>query len=362
MAFNLAICPWIHCARYDGEIWVENFVEQKHLSFEEENALDEQARRDLINERNHLQHLPLVNCTTQYGLSCFEGLKAFPQVDGSLKLFRPDRNCVRMDSSMKGLRMPPLRKNLLLNAITETVRRNRKIGFTPAYNPKWEDDFWLSGEAVYIRSFTYTEPGIGINLAKKPWVVTVCTTVSAFFTPGKNNAVTTRRIRATPYGIGYIKTSANYVCSILARAEAIDEGYMEAIFLDSLTRENIEEGSACNFFALFPGKRLVTPALGDTILPGVTRESVITLARNRGMDVHEEILPVKKVLDEALECFLTGTAAGITPLGSLTHQNRIREFSSLEDDSVSIGLLKELKSIQYGATKDPFGWMFEVRT
>jgi len=360
MAFDLSICPWIHCAHYDGEIWVEEFIEQNHLSFEAENALEEQDYQNLINARNHLQHLPLVNYTTQYGLCCFEGLKAFPQVDGSLKLFRPDRNCARMDSSMKGLRMPPLRENLLLNAITETVRRNQMIGFTPAYNPKWEDDFWLSGEAVYIRPFTYTEPGIGINLTTRPWVVTVCTTVSAYFAPGKNNAVTSRRIRATPLGIGWIKTAANYVSSALANAEAIDEGYMVAIFLDSLTQENIEEGSTSNFFALFPGKRLVTPPLSDTILPGITRESVITLARNRGMDVHEEILPVKKVLDEALECFLTGTAAGITPLGSLTHQNRSKEFSSLEDDSVSISLLKELKSIQYGAMKDPFGWMFDV--
>ena len=360
MAFKLSIYPWVHTAKYRNGKWEEEYIEKKHLTPEEESHLNEEEHHEIVNKRNHFDQFPLVNYTTQYGLGCFEGLKAYPQKDGSLKLFRPEKNCARMASSMKGLRMPPIDEKLLLKAIIETVKRNKDLGFTPSYSEEWEKDFWQSGGSVYIRPFSYSEPGIGISLSHEPWVVTICTTVSAYFTPGKNEAVTTDRIRATPNGTGWIKTSANYVTSILAKTEAAEQGYMEAIFLDSIHRENIEEGSSCNFFALFPGGKLVTPALKDTVLPGITRESVMILAKDYGLEVSEEELPVKKVLEEAEECFVTGTAAGITPIGSLTHKGRKSVFSSLKENSISIQLLKKLKGIQYGAEKDKYGWMTEV--
>ena len=360
MAFTLSIYPWVHSAKFNGTDWDEAFIEQEHLTPAEEAALSEEDHAVLAAKRNSFPELPLVNYSSQYGLSCFEGLKAFPQQDGSLKLFRADRNCARMASSMKGLRMPPIDEELLLGGIRETVRRNADLGFAPAYDEVWEKDSWQSGSAVYVRPFSYSEPGIGINLSSHPWVVTVCTTVSAYFTPGKNEAVTSTRVRATPGGTGWIKTAANYVTSTLAKTEAIDDGYMEAIFLDARTGRNIEEGSSCNFFALFPGDLIITPALHDTILPGITRESIITLAKDRGYEVVEADLPVDKVLNEAEECFVTGTAAGITPLGSLTHEGRQAEFASLAEDSVSGTLLKELKGIQYGAVEDRFGWMSRI--
>lgn len=360
MAFTLSIYPWMYSAQYNGAGWDEKYIEGKHLSAAEESAMDEESHAELTASRNHIPGMPLVNYTTQYGLGCFEGLKAFPQPDGSLKLFRPDRNCARMAASMRGLRMPMIEENRLLNAIIETVRRNHEIGFTPPYNAAWEDDFWASADAVYVRPFTHAEPGIGINLSYKPWVVVSCTTVSSYFLAGRNDAVTSKRIRATPNGTGWIKTAANYVTSILAKAEAIDDGYMESIFLDGLTRQYIEEGSSCNFFALFPGGKLITPVLHDTILPGITRESVIVLAREIGLKVEESDLPVAKVLEDAKECFVTGTAAGVTPLESITHEGVKKTFSSLQDNSVSNTLLKKLKSIQYGFSADTHGWMVEV--
>ncbi|MDF1569413.1 MAG: aminotransferase class IV [Spirochaetaceae bacterium] len=360
MAFKLSIYPWVHSARFNGDGWDEEYIEQEHMTPEEENAMSEADHTALVNKRNNFPHLPLVNYTTQYGLGCFEGLKAFPQPDGSLKLFRPDRNCRRMASSMKGLMMPPIDEPLLLEGIVGTVRRNAGLGFAPSYDPEWEKDSWQSGGAVYIRPFAYSEPGIGINLSRAPWVITVCTTVSAYFTPGKNEAVTSERVRATPKGTGWIKAAANYVTSTLAKTEAIQAGFMEAIFLDAATHKNIEEGSSCNFFALFPGGKLVTPSLHDTILPGITRESVMKLAEERGLDVVERDLAVSEVLNDAVECFVTGTAAGITPLGSLTHQGQKGVFSSLKDDSLSMSLLRELKGIQYGAVEDRHGWMKDV--
>ena len=360
MAFKLSVYPWIHQARFNGKGWEEEYIEQTHHTLEEEAAMGNEEHSALVDSRNRLPHLPVVNYSTQYGLSCFEGLKAFPQPDGSLKLFRPDRNCVRMAASMKGLRMPAIDEKLLLNAMKETVRRNAAIGFTPKYNPAWEADFWRNGDSVYIRPFSYSEAGIGINLSHRPWVITVCTTVSQYFTPGVNNAVTSKRIRATHNGIGQIKASANYVSSILAKSEAIDDGYMEAIFLDATNQRYIEEGSSSNFFALFPGGRLVTPAIGDTILPGVTRESIIIIAREMGLDVTEGDLRIDDVLNNAEECFVTGTAAGVTPLSSLTHLGEKRMFSSLKENSIAMHFLRELKGIQYGAVADKHNWMFEV--
>jgi len=360
VAFKLSMYPWIHQAHFDGKYWEEEYLERPHHTLEEEASMSDEEHTALVDSRNRLPHLPIVSYSTQYGLSCFEGLKAFPQPDGSLKLFRPDRNCARMAASMKGLRMPPIDEELLLNAMKETVRRNAVIGFTPEYNPAWESNFWQNGDAVYIRPFSYSEGGIGVNLSYRPWVITVCTTVSQYFTPGANNAITSKRIRATPNGIGWIKTSANYAISILAKAEAIDDGYMEAIFLDAAKQRYIEEGSSSNFFALFPGGRLVTPMMKDTILPGVTRESIITIAGEMGLDVKEDDLRVDDVLNNAEECFVTGTAAGVTPLSSLTHSGRKQEFSSLKEDSISIHLLKVLKGIQYGAVEDKHNWMLEV--
>ena len=360
MAFTLSIYPWLHQARYTGEGWVEQFIEQDHLTPREEAALGKDEWDALAARRNSLPGLPIVNYTTQYGLGCFEGIKAFPQPDGSLKLFRPRRNCARMAFSMEGLRMPAIDETMLLGAITETVRRNKELGFTPSYSDAWEKDVWESADTVYVRPFTFSEPGVGVNLSIKPWVITVCTTVSSYFPPGRSNAVTSRRIRATPGGTGRIKAAANYVISMLAKSEAQDEGYMEAIFLDAENRENIEEGSSCNFFALFPNNRLVTPPLKDTVLAGITRESVITMAEGRGLTVEEDDLSIHRVLDEAVECFVTGTAAGVIPLGALTHKGRTSNFQSLEPDSLSNALLGELKGIQFGAIEDRYGWMLGV--
>ncbi|PIE04750.1 MAG: branched chain amino acid aminotransferase [Spirochaetales bacterium] len=360
MAFKLSLYPWVHIAHFDGKQWTEQYVEKDHLTPDEEAALDEKEYAALTGKRNTFTELPLINYSTQYGLSCFEGMKALPQKDGSLKMFRPDRNCARMAASMKGLRMPPVDEKLLLKGIRESLSRNAALGFTPKYNTEWEKDTWQNAASVYIRPFTYSEPGIGVNLCKNPWVITAFTTVSAYFTPGENKAVTSTRVRATPGGTGWIKTSANYVASALAKNEAIDNGYMESIFLDAKTGKNVEEGSSCNFFAVFPGNILVTPALHDTILPGITRESVITLARDRGLKVEEADLPIEKVINEAEECFVTGTAAGITPLGSVTHQGRERKLSSMNDNSTAVSLLKELKGIQYGALEDKHGWMYTV--
>ncbi len=361
MAFTLSIHPWVYVGKYE-ENWSGDFIELEHLSAAEEASLSEEEHNALQQKRNSFPQLPLVNYTSQYGLGCFEGVKAFPQKDGGLKVFRPDENSARMARSMKGLGMPAVDEALCTDAILGSAGRNAELGFTIKYDPAWEKDNFLSAGAVYIRPFTWSEPGIGISLSHHPWLVVVNTNVTAYFSTDKYDATTTDMVRATPNGTGWIKCDANYVSSCLAKTKAVQAGFMEAVFLDAKERKYIEEGSSCNFFALLKDGTLVTPDLGDTILPGITRKSIIQLASDRGVRVEERKLAVEEVMSEAAECFVTGTAAGITPICSLTHDGKRAEFSGGTPGELSMSLLHELKGIQYGVVEDRYGWMVDVRS
>lgn len=360
MAFTLSIYPWVYTAKYAGGSWQETYDEKPHDTPEAEAALSAEERDRLISERNSFPELPLVNYTSQYGLGCFEGLKAFPQPDGGLKLFRPDENATRFSRSMVGLHMPAFPEDRFVSAVRTVVSKNRALGFSTAYDPAWERDNFVSGHAVYIRPFSYSEPAIGLGLSLSPWVVVVTTPVGSYFKPGSNSAVTTTKVRAVPGGTGWIKCSANYVTPILAKKEAESAGFMEAIFLDSVDHRYVEEGSSCNIFFLLKSGALVTPDLGDTVLPGITRKSVMTLAEDRGIAVEERRIPIEEAMDDAEEVFVTGTAAGIAHIESITHDGKTRRFGDGSAGEVTTKLLHTLKGIQYGAEPDRHGWMVSV--
>jgi branched-chain amino acid aminotransferase len=357
--FSLEICPWVYRALFRQEgTWAEQYIEQPHHSPQEEHSLGDEERDELLLMRNNFSDLPLVNYTTQYGYGCFEGLKAFPQPDGTLKIFRADENGKRMEASMKGLYMPGFPWKMFLDAVCGVAGRNRRLGFTPVYDPAWADDDFQSASALYIRPFTYAEPGIGVGISKRPWIIVVATQVGSYFKPGLSKAVTTKRVRANPGGTGWIKTDANYVSSALAKKEAEEGGYMEAIFLDAREHRYFEEGSSCNIFFVMKNGTLLTPSLEDTILPGITRKSVLLLAREAGIKTEERRVSVDEVFEGAKEAFVTGTAAGITYFDSLTHEGKTVSFGNGKIGEVTSGLLKTLKGIQFGALPDTHEWMF----
>ncbi len=361
MAFTLEMFPHIYMAKYTGDMWQESYIEKEHGSYEDEKSMDPAAREKLLLARNNFDNLPLVNYTTQYGMGCFEGLKAFPQKNGGIKLFRPDENARRMNKSMEGLMMPAIEEDRLLQAILKMVKLNAESGFAVKYDPAWEKDDYLSGGALYIRPFTYAEPGIGVNLSYYPWVIVIATPVGSYFElGGSNDAVTTDMVRATKHGTGWIKCDANYVVPTLAKKRAMKEGFMEAIFLDGEEHRYIEEGSSCNFFCLMKDGTLVTPELGDTILPGITRKSILQLAADRGIRTEERKLSVEEVFADGSECFVSGTAAGLTPINSLTHLGKRKVFTAKGMGEVSEALLTELKGIQYGALEDRYDWMWSI--
>ena len=359
--FSLSPYPWTYHAKFEeNQKWSEKFQLKPHKSPEQEAALLDTEYQQLMISRNSFPELPLVNYTSQYGLGCFEGLKAFPWKNGKIKLFRPDQNAIRFASSMKGLKMPQFPESKFISAVKQVVLKNKELGFVPKYDSEWEKNNYLNGRAVYIRPFTYSEPAIGLGLSLNPWVVMMATPVGSYFKPGSKDAVTTNMSRATKNGTGWIKCDANYVIPILAKKQAEADGYMEAIFLDAIKQEYIEEGSSCNIFFVMKDNKIVTPKLGDTILPGITRKSVIQLAKDAGHIVEEREISIKEVLSNAKESFVTGTAAGIAHFESITHKKETATFGKNGIGEIANSLLLELKGIQYGARKDKHNWMVDI--
>jgi branched-chain amino acid aminotransferase len=254
--------------------------------------------------------------------------------------------------------MPPFPADNFVNAVVEMIRRNINLGFCPSYKDEWEKDSFMNADSIYIRPFSYSEGGIGVNISKEPWVIMIGTPVSAYFSGGSSDALVTDRIRATPKGTGWIKADSNYVIAALAKHEAIDKGYMECIFLDAENHKYIEEGSSCNIFFYLKSGELITPELGDTILPGITRLSLIELAKDRGVKVIEKKVSIDEIFSEAKECFVSGTAAGAVPISSITHNGKKVSFNF--PGELSSELQKTLKGMQYGIIPDTKGWLTKI--
>jgi len=360
MAFTLSSYPVVFRARYLNKKWKGEYIEKAHMTPAEEAALPASRRNELAASRNFYTDMPLVNYTTQYGVSCFEGLKALPQKNGGLAIFRPDRNAARFASSMKGLYMPPFPEDQFIKACVKVVSQNAKLGFYPPYKKEWEKDSFMSADSVYIRPFTYAESGIGVNLSHEPFVMIVTTPVSSYFSGGSSDAIVTDRFRATPKGTGWIKAASNYVIAAMAKHEAVQKGYIECIFLDATHSKYIEEGSSCNIFFYLKSGELVTPDLGDTILPGITRASIIELARDKKVKVKERKISIEEAMGETVECFVSGTAAGATPLSSLTYKGKKKVFNKGKIGDFTSAIRDTLKGIQYGTLPDTKGWMTPV--
>jgi branched-chain amino acid aminotransferase len=360
MAFSLNSYPVVYRAKYENSNWKSEYLEKPHKKVEEEAALKDEEKNALSGSRNYYADMPLVNYTTQYGLGCFEGMKALPQKNGGLAIFRLEKNAARFYKSMKGLYMPPFPEDEFIKACVQTVKRNAELGFVPQYKSEWEKDSFMSADSVYIRPFTYAEGGIGVNICREPWVLIITSMVSSYFSGNNFDAVTTNRIRATPNGTGWIKAASNYTIAALAKHEAVDAGYMECIFLDAIHQNYVEEGSSCNIFFYLKSGELVTPNLKDTILPGITRASIIELVRDKGIKVAERDISIDEAQSETKECFVSGTAVGATPITSLTHNGKKVIFNQGQIGELTAEIRDTLKGIQYGVLPDTKGWLTPV--
>jgi branched-chain amino acid aminotransferase len=291
-----------------------------------------------------------------YGQEIFEGLKAYRRGDGSIALFRPDQNARRFQASAARLAMPALPESVFLQAIDELVTI---------------DQAWIPGNdgSLYLRPFLFaTEAFLGVRPSHEYLFVLIASSVGSYFKSGAK-AVTVwlseHYTRAAEGGTGAAKCGGNYAASLLAQAEAIEHGCDQVVFLDAAEHRFVEELGGMNIFFVFDDGSLTTPPLLGTILPGITRDSIITLARGEGRMVREERYTIEQWRADAAsgrlrESFACGTAAVVSAIGRIKSANGDILIGDSEGGPITAALKAKLVGIQRGEVTDPHGWVRKV--
>ena len=286
----------------------------------------------------------------QYAQTIFEGLKAYTTEDGHIVTFRPDLNAQRMEDSAKRLEMPVFPKERFVQAVIETVKAN--AAYVPPYG---------SGATLYIRPYMFgSNPVIGVKPANEYQFRVFTTPVGPYFKEGAKPIVikVSDFDRAAPHGTGHIKAGLNYAMSLHAIVTAHAEGFEENMYLDAATRTKVEETGGANFIFITKDGKLVTPK-SDSILPSITRRSIVYVAKEYlGMEVEEREVYFDEVKDFA-ECGLCGTAAVISPVGKINDHGKEICFPSGMDEMgpVTKKLYDTLTGIQMGHIQAPEGWI-----
>jgi branched-chain amino acid aminotransferase len=291
-----------------------------------------------------------------YGQEVFEGLKAYRHADGGIWAFRPEQNARRMRHSAKRLALPELPEQYFLESLRQLIA---------------VDGRWVPGApetSLYLRPFMFAkEAFLGIRPAKKVNYYLIASPAGPYF-PGGINPVkiwlSTTYSRAGKGGTGAAKTGGNYAASLIAQIEASDNGCQQVMFLDSVEGKYLEELGGMNVVLVYKDGTLVTPQ-SDTILEGITRESILTLAADRGHTVEHRPVALDELRagvasGDITEMFACGTAAVVTPIAQLvTPDGAIGEADSPAGE-LTMALRKQLTDIQHGRADDPYGWMVRL--
>jgi branched-chain amino acid aminotransferase len=288
-----------------------------------------------------------------YAQEIFEGLKAYRTADGGITLFRPEANAARFNASARRLAMPELPPELFLGSIRELVLADR------AWIPGGE------GASLYLRPFMIaTEAFLGVRPAKQYKYVLIAGPAGNYFKSGAPavSLWVSEYTRAAPGGTGAAKCGGNYAASLVPTAEAFAKGHDQVLFLDAAEHKWIEELGGMNLFFAFADGSLITPPLTGTILPGVTRNSLLTLAREEGLTVREEPYSLEQWRADAesgqlIEAFACGTAAVVTPVGKVTDHTGSFTIGSGGPGQLTGKLKARLVAIQRGEEADTHGWV-----
>jgi branched-chain amino acid aminotransferase len=295
-----------------------------------------------------------------YAQSIFEGLKAYAQPDGSVATFRPESNAARFARSAKRLAMPPVPEAAFLTAVDALVDADRD------WVPTGPD------QTLYLRPYQLAvEPFLGVRPAHEYLFIVIASPAGAYFPRGVQPVsvyLSEDYIRAAPGGTGDVKCAGNYAASLLAQEQAIAAGCDQVVWLDAVERRYVEEMGGMNlFFVLGSGAdaELVTPELTGTLLPGITRDSLITVARERGHRVTERRFSVDEwrsgVADGSItETFACGTAAVITPVGAVKARTGDFTVGDGEPGPITMQLRERLLDVQHGRAADAHGWLHRV--
>ncbi len=292
-----------------------------------------------------------------YGQEMFEGLKAYKAEDGRILLFRPDMNAKRANRSNRRICIPEIPEELFIEAIKAVVK---------------VDQDWIPtkpGTSLYIRPFIIaTDPFLGVRPSHTYKFMVILSPVGAYYASGLDPVkiwIEDEYVRAVKGGIGEAKTGGNYVASLASQVKAHDEGYAQVLWLDGVERKYIEEVGAMNIFFKINGT-VVTPKLNGSILPGVTRDSAIQLCKLWGIPVEERRISVDEVVKtaesgEMEECFGTGTAAVVSPVGELRYEQEKMPISGNRIGELTQRIYDTITGIQLGKIEGPQGWSVEVK-
>jgi len=291
-----------------------------------------------------------------YGSEIFEGLKAYRRADGQVQLFRPIENIRRMNNSAQRMCLPPIPEDMALEALTEFVKVEQD--WTPS----------ASGTSLYLRPFMFgNDESLGVHAVHNATYAIIASPVGSYYKEGINPVkimIETEDVRAVRGGTGEAKCGGNYAASNRAGKRAEEKGYSQVLWLDGVHRKYIEEVGAMNVMFKIKGE-IVTPALSGSILPGITRKSIIEVLKDKGYTVSERLLSIDELtaamadgtLEEAWGC---GTAAVVSPIGELAYEGKQYPVNGGEIGPVTRMLYDTLTGIQWGKTPDPYGWTVQL--
>lgn len=286
----------------------------------------------------------------QYGVSIFDGLKAHRRPDGTVAVFRPRSSAHRFRRSARRLAMPPVPEQLFMNGLRELVRL---------------DQAWVPGHgegALYIRPCQFSiDESVRVKPADRYLFVVFTFPYGTYYAAPVDVLVTDRYVRAFPGGAGDVKPAGNYAPTLLAEREAQEAGFQTVLWLDGRERRYVEECGVMNVFFVVQDQ-VITPSLDGTILPGVTRDSIITLLRGMGLSVQERRISIDEIATAAergvlLECFGTGTAATLSHVRRIRYQDRDFDLPPVEARRVGPAVRRRLIEIATGRAPDPYGWL-----
>ncbi|XP_021725030.1 branched-chain-amino-acid aminotransferase 2, chloroplastic-like [Chenopodium quinoa] len=285
-----------------------------------------------------------------YGQGLFEGMKVIRREDGKLVLFRPEENALRMKIGAERMCMPSPSVDQFIDAVKQTALANKRWIPPPGKG------------SLYIRPLLLgTGPILGLSPALEYTFLIYASPVRNYFKEGSaalNLYVEDQFDRASRGGSGGVKSITNYAPVLKPMTKAKDRGFSDVLYLDSVSGKYIEEVSSCNIF-IVKDKIISTPTINGTILPGVTRKTIINIACDHGFKVEERQIAVEELL-EADEVFCTGTAVVVVPVGSITYQGKRVEYHTTDTNSVNKKLLSTFVAIQNGQVEDIHGWLVEI--
>ena len=288
-----------------------------------------------------------------YGQAIFEGMKAYRLPNGEISVFRADKNFERFNISADRMSMPILPEEIFMQGVAAL------IGIDKGWVPTQEN------YALYLRPVMFaTEASLGVKPSETYKFVILASPTGPYYTKALKVKIETKYTRANEGGVGYAKTAGNYARSLYPFAEAQKEGFDQLIWTDSATHTLIEESGAANVMFVLDGK-LITPAVGETILNGVTRDTIIVLAKNKGISVEERKVTVNEIIAGAkngtlTEAFAVGTAATVTQIGEIGYDGELYQLSESTTRTISTDIAKELSDIRNGLVEDRFGWNWVV--